>query len=73
MRMHTVMYWGLALLITVGSRFDDWVYWTLLLQFHLITTAHTLSSFLTTSALQISFSRVVLGLVFVSLILDLDL
>jgi hypothetical protein len=39
-----VTYKGLALLITIGSRFDDWIYW------HLFTITdnhndHTLNSF----------------------------
>jgi hypothetical protein len=40
---------GLAWLITVGSRFDDWIYWTSLLHLHLIATFHTLDSFLITN------------------------
>jgi hypothetical protein len=30
----------------MGSKFDDCIYWTSLLQLHLIITAHTLNSFL---------------------------
>jgi hypothetical protein len=30
----------------VGSRFDIWIYWTPLLQLHLITTVRTFNSFL---------------------------
>jgi hypothetical protein len=33
----------------VGFRFDDWIYWTFLLQLPLITTSHTLNSFLITN------------------------
>jgi hypothetical protein len=33
----------------VGSRFHDWIYWTSLLQLHLIITVHTLNSFLITN------------------------
>jgi hypothetical protein len=29
----------------MGSRFDDFIYWTSLLQLHLVITAHTLNSF----------------------------
>jgi hypothetical protein len=32
--------------LSLGSGFDDWVYWTLLLQLQLIVTAHTLNSFM---------------------------
>jgi hypothetical protein len=35
----------------VGSRFDDWVYWTYVLQFHLITRVHTLNSLITNLSL----------------------
>jgi hypothetical protein len=40
--------WGVAWLITVGSRFDDYIYCTSLLQLKLIMTIHTLNSFLIT-------------------------
>jgi hypothetical protein len=33
----------------VGSRLDDWIYWTSLLRLQLIITAHTLNSFLITN------------------------
>jgi hypothetical protein len=44
----------------VGSRFDDWIYWTSLLQLHLIITAQTLNSFWITN---LSLLALVLGLV----------
>jgi hypothetical protein len=40
------MYKGYAWQVIVGTRFDDWIYWTSLLQLHLIITVHTLNSFL---------------------------
>jgi hypothetical protein len=43
-RKHTVTYKRLAWLIIVGSRFDDWIYWTSILQLQLIITVHTLNS-----------------------------
>jgi hypothetical protein len=49
-----VTYSGLAWLIIVGSRFDDWIYWMSLLQLQLTITAHTLNSILTTSVCRIS-------------------
>jgi hypothetical protein len=33
----------------VSSKFDDWIYWTSLLQLHLVITVHTLSSLLITN------------------------
>jgi hypothetical protein len=44
--LYIVTYRGLAWLIIVGSRFDDWMYWTSVLQLQLIITANTLNSFL---------------------------
>jgi hypothetical protein len=41
----------------VGSRSDDWIYWTLLLQLELIITTHTLNSFVTTSVCSISMKN----------------
>jgi hypothetical protein len=41
----------------VGSRFDDWVYWTSLLQLHLIITAHTLNPILITNFSLLSESQ----------------
>jgi hypothetical protein len=40
----------------VGSRFDDWIYWTSPLQLQLFTTVHTLNSFLITN-LSLHFFR----------------
>jgi hypothetical protein len=54
--LYIVTYKGLAWLIIVGSRFDDWICWTSLLQLHLITTAHTLNSFLITNLSLLSGS-----------------
>jgi hypothetical protein len=48
-RLNAVTYMGKALRIIVDPRFDDWNYWTLLLQLELIIRAHTLNSFLTIS------------------------
>jgi hypothetical protein len=67
---------GFTWRIIVGSRFDDWIYWTPLLQSHLIITAHTLNS-LTTSVWRISWgiSHCCLNSDWslISRILDLDL
>jgi hypothetical protein len=52
--LYIFTYNGLAWLITVGSRFDDWIYWTSVLQLHLIITSHTLISLITTSVGEIS-------------------
>jgi hypothetical protein len=41
--------WGVAWLIIVDSRFDDWIYWMSLLQLQLIITFHTFNSFLITN------------------------
>jgi hypothetical protein len=45
--VHT--YCHVAWQIIVGSRSDDWIYWTSLLQLQLIITAHTLNCFLITN------------------------
>jgi hypothetical protein len=39
----------------VGSRFDDWIYWTSLLQLQLIMTVDTLNSYLITNLSLYSF------------------
>jgi hypothetical protein len=41
----------------MGSKFDDCIYWTSLLQLHLIITAHTLNSFLIRN-LSLHFFRI---------------
>jgi hypothetical protein len=48
--------WGLAWLIIVGSRFDDWIYFTSLLQLQLIITVDTFDSFLITDLSLYFFS-----------------
>jgi hypothetical protein len=47
----------------MGSRFDDWIYWTSPLHLHFITTAYTLNSFLTESVLRIAHCCLNFGLV----------
>jgi hypothetical protein len=45
----------------MGSRFDDLIFWTPLLQLHLITTATTLNSWITNLSLYfLWFSRILL-------------
>jgi hypothetical protein len=62
---------GFASWIIVGSRFDDWIYWTSVLQLQLIITAHTLNSFYTTSIWRISHCCLNLDWSLVLRILDL--
>jgi hypothetical protein len=50
---NTVTCTGFAWRMTMGSRFDDWIYWHFL-QLRSIITAHTLNSFWTTSVWWIS-------------------
>jgi hypothetical protein len=38
--VHIITYRRLAWLIIMGSRFDDWIYWTPLLQLQSLITAH---------------------------------
>jgi hypothetical protein len=49
---HMVYAW----LLFVGSRVDDWIYWTSLLQLPLIIAAHTLNSFWITNLSLLSES-----------------
>jgi hypothetical protein len=53
---------GLAWLIMMGTGFDDWIYWTSLLQLQLIITAHTLNSFWTTSVLRMLYEESLIAL-----------
>jgi hypothetical protein len=47
--LYVITYRGLARLIIVNSRFDDWIYWTSLFQLELFITAHTSNSSLITN------------------------
>jgi hypothetical protein len=49
---NNVTYKGYACLIIVGSRFDDWIYWTSQLKLHLIMTTHTWNSLITDLSLN---------------------
>jgi hypothetical protein len=60
-------------LIIAGSMFDDWIYWTPLLQLHLIITAHKLNSFVMTFVWEICHCCLNLEESPVSQILDLVL
>jgi hypothetical protein len=62
--------YGVAWLIIVSSRFDNWIYWTSLLHLHLITRAHTLNSCIITSAKSLTVFWIS-GWSLVSWILDL--
>jgi hypothetical protein len=56
---NTITYKGYEWLITVGSRFEDRIYWTSLLQLQLIITVHTLNSFLITKLSLLSGTWIV--------------
>jgi hypothetical protein len=43
--LYIITYKGLACRIIVGSRFDDWICWTSVLELHLIMSAHILNPF----------------------------